>query len=123
MIKTIADKFCDTCSKQFPQQSPTGYKDVDELLATCTTCTTCLSKKIIEVCIKESIALDIKKAIKRLHITQTKLADNLNVTRQWVSRVVKGQENLTIETLIAIAEALNCSVKISIKKKTKGEIK
>ena len=48
-MNKLKDKYCDTCGKKFPPQHPTGFKDVDKLLAGVTTCTECLIIKIKEL--------------------------------------------------------------------------
>ena len=39
-------------------------------------------------------------------MTQAELANRLNVSRQHISKIVKGQENLTLETIAKIEEVL-----------------
>lgn len=39
-------------------------------------------------------------------LNQTKLAEALNVSRQQVSKILSGKENLTLETIYKISEAL-----------------
>lgn len=40
-------------------------------------------------------------------LSQTKLAELLNVTPQYISKILKGHENLTLETIAKLSEALN----------------
>lgn len=40
-------------------------------------------------------------------LNQTRLAEKLGVERQQVSKIIKGQENLTLETIYKISKALN----------------
>ena len=40
-------------------------------------------------------------------LSQTKLADSLNIKPQQISKIVKGQENLTLETIYKLSQALN----------------
>jgi transcriptional regulator with XRE-family HTH domain len=42
--------------------------------------------------------------------SQEQLADRLDVTTQWLSRVENGHENLTLETLTRIANALSVQI-------------
>ena len=52
------------------------------------------------------IALRILDALDNSRMTQVELANRLNVSRQHISKIVKGQENLTLETIARIEEAL-----------------
>ncbi len=40
-------------------------------------------------------------------LNQTKLAETLNVSPQQISKIVKGKENLTLETIYKLSQALN----------------
>lgn len=40
-------------------------------------------------------------------LNQVKLADTLNVSPQQISKIVKGQENMTLETIYKLSKALN----------------
>jgi transcriptional regulator with XRE-family HTH domain len=54
------------------------------------------------------IAVRILSAIEdREDLSQTKLAELINVTPQYISKILKGQENLTLETIAKLSEALN----------------
>lgn len=52
------------------------------------------------------IALRILDALHHKRMTQVELANRLNVSRQHISKIVKGQENLTLETIARIEEVL-----------------
>lgn len=43
----------------------------------------------------------------REDLNQSKLAEALNVTPQQISKIVKGQENMTLETIYKLSKALN----------------
>lgn len=43
-------------------------------------------------------------------LNQTKLAETLNVSRQQVSKILKGQENLTLESIYKLSKALDCEL-------------
>jgi transcriptional regulator with XRE-family HTH domain len=53
------------------------------------------------------IAVAISKSLKDKNITQVTLATKLNVTPQYVNKILKGHENLTLETITKIEEILN----------------
>jgi len=52
------------------------------------------------------IALKILRTIKARGISQLQLADSLNVSPQQVSKILKGQENLTLKTIDNIEKVL-----------------
>lgn len=56
------------------------------------------------------IALRILDALDDLGWSQTKLATKLDVTKQQVSKIVKGRENFTIESLVKIESVLGINL-------------
>ena len=64
------------------------------------------------------IAIKIIKALREKGLTQKGFADLMGVTPQYVSKLVKGQENLTIETMVKIQDVLDISI-LDIKKEEK----
>jgi len=56
------------------------------------------------------VALKILDALDKMSITQVELANRLNVSRQHVSKIIKGQENLTLETITRIEEVLEVTL-------------
>ena len=69
------------------------------------------------------IALRILSAIEeKKDFSQSKLADLLSVSPQQISKIIKGKENLTLETIYNLSQALNVELisfpeyKYSIKK-------
>jgi transcriptional regulator with XRE-family HTH domain len=69
--------------------------------------------------IKIEIAEQIYEIMEKKHINQTKLAEMLDVTRAYVSKILKGNANLTIETLAKISNGLDAHWEIKLNKKTK----
>lgn len=54
-----------------------------------------------------SVALRILAAIKNIEgMNQKKLADMMGVSQQQISKIIKGHENLTLETIGKLSEAL-----------------
>ncbi|MDR3669094.1 MAG: helix-turn-helix transcriptional regulator [Ignavibacteriaceae bacterium] len=53
------------------------------------------------------IAIKILRTIRAKNITQLQLAEMLNVSPQQISKIVKGQENLTLETIAKLEKALD----------------
>jgi transcriptional regulator with XRE-family HTH domain len=56
------------------------------------------------------IAIKILRAIRKQEISQIELSKRLNVSPQQVSKIVKGRENLTLETISKIEEVLGVSL-------------
>lgn len=53
-----------------------------------------------------NVAITILNALDERNMSQTDLADAMKVTRQHVSKILKGQENLTLETVSKLENAL-----------------
>jgi transcriptional regulator with XRE-family HTH domain len=56
------------------------------------------------------IALKINQSLRSLNITQKELAKRMDVKPQQVSKIVKGQENLTLETISKLEAALGIDI-------------
>ena len=52
------------------------------------------------------IAIKSRKRMKELTMTQKELAEKLNCSQQYVSTLLKGQENLTLETIAKLESVL-----------------
>ncbi len=52
------------------------------------------------------VALRVLTLLKRKGISQTELAEKMNVSRQQVTKIVKGKENMTLETIDKLEQAL-----------------
>lgn len=53
------------------------------------------------------IAIRMLSRMDELHITQTVLADKMGCSQQYISKVLKGKENLSLETISKIESALD----------------
>src|SRR5688572_13774992 len=53
------------------------------------------------------IALRVLHILKEKGMTQSELAERMGVSRQHVTKIVKGQENITLETIDKLEQALN----------------
>jgi transcriptional regulator with XRE-family HTH domain len=58
----------------------------------------------------QHIALLMQQKMEEQHITQSMLAAQMSVSQQYVSKVLKGRENLSLETLAKIEDALHLNV-------------
>lgn len=72
----------------------------------------------------DSLVLDITETIrtklKEKGITQTKLADRLNVSSAAISKLLRGESNFTIKKLVELAEAIE--LKLEIKFVPEGKV-
>ena len=48
--------------------------------------------------------------MKELHITQKALAERMNCTQQYVSKILKGKENISLDTMTRLEEALQINI-------------
>ena len=55
----------------------------------------------------QQIAVKVLLKMKELHLTQKALAERMNCTQQYVSKILKGKENLSLDTMSRLEEALN----------------
>lgn len=58
----------------------------------------------------QAIAATMSDRMKELGMTQRVLAEKMNCTQQYVSKVLKGRENLSLETLCKIENALGIKI-------------
>jgi len=56
------------------------------------------------------IALKILRTLRSQSVTQKQLADSIGVTPQYINKVVKGHENLSLETICKIERSLGISL-------------
>ncbi len=62
------------------------------------------------VCHSQAIAATMSNRMEVLGMTQRALAEKMNCTQQYVSKVLKGRENLSLETLCKIENALDIKI-------------
>jgi len=53
------------------------------------------------------IAMRVLDKLDQLGMTQKQLAERLECSQQYVSKILKGQENLSLETIVKLQEALD----------------
>jgi ribosome-binding protein aMBF1 (putative translation factor) len=58
----------------------------------------------------QKIAMRMLDKMEELDITQKQLAERMGCSQQYVSKILKGCENLSLETLSKIENALNITV-------------
>lgn len=57
-----------------------------------------------------AIAVCVLDALKAQKLSQKELAERMNVSPQQISKIVKGQENLTLETISNLESALGIKI-------------
>lgn len=62
------------------------------------------------VCHSQAIAATMSDRMEELGMTQRVLAEKMNCTQQYVSKVLKGRENLSLETLCKIENELGIKI-------------
>lgn len=63
---------------------------------------------------KLNFAMALNKARKKIGMSSVELANKLRKSPPYISRVLKGDENLTIESMVKLARATNSQLKITI---------
>jgi antitoxin component HigA of HigAB toxin-antitoxin module len=58
----------------------------------------------------QQIAMMMLDKMEELHLTQKALSERMGCTQQYVSKILRGQENLSIETICKIEEALSLQI-------------
>lgn len=62
------------------------------------------------VAYSQHIAMLMLDRMEELEMNQKQLAEKMNCSRQYISKVLKGRENLSLETLAKIENALGISI-------------
>jgi len=57
-----------------------------------------------------AVAITVLSQLREKNLTQTDLANLIGVSRQQISKIVKGQENLTFETVGKLEKALDITI-------------
>jgi plasmid maintenance system antidote protein VapI len=57
-----------------------------------------------------AIAVRVLDALKTQNLSQKDLAERMNISPQQISKIVKGQENLTLETISNLEDALGIQI-------------
>ena len=58
----------------------------------------------------QQIAVKVLLKMKELHLTQKALAERINCTQQYVLKILKGKDNLSLDTMTRLEEALEISL-------------
>ncbi len=68
------------------------------------------------------IAFHIQRALRSQSISQTKFAEMIKVSPQYVSKILKGKENLTLKTIDSIEKCLGITLQEVIPDNKKNNI-
>jgi transcriptional regulator with XRE-family HTH domain len=60
--------------------------------------------------ISAEIAIKVLRELRAKSLTQKDLAEKMNVSPQYINKIVKGNENLSLETICKLEKALNISL-------------
>ena len=63
----------------------------------------------------QAIAFEVLEALDEKQLTQKKLAALMSVTPQYINNIVKGRENLTLETIAKLENALGIELMTVVK--------
>lgn len=58
----------------------------------------------------QHIAMLMLDKMEKMNLTQKQLAEMMGCSQQYVSKVLKGEENLSLETMAKIEDCLNISI-------------
>ena len=58
----------------------------------------------------QMIAVKVLLQMKQMGLTQKALAERMNCTQQYVSKILKGKENMSLDTLSKLEDALGISL-------------
>jgi predicted XRE-type DNA-binding protein len=58
----------------------------------------------------QQIAVQVLLKMKELRLTQKALAERMNCTQQYVSKILKGNENLSLDTIARLEDALQINL-------------
>jgi DNA-binding XRE family transcriptional regulator len=61
------------------------------------------------------LAIQIAKAREKAHLTQKQLAEAIGTTQSAVARIERGAQNLTLQTLSKIADALHADLIVQLR--------
>ena len=66
---------------------------------------------------KLQITNEIHRLMEKENVTQSELATRLNKSQPYISKILKGETNFTIETIAIIARALNATFHVRLSEK------
>lgn len=67
------------------------------------------------ISLSTTIALRVFDRLREAKLSQSALAERLGVSRAYVSQILNGKPNMTLETLVKLADALDMRVEIDLR--------
>ena len=67
-------------------------------------------KNKLWLCYSQHIAIMMLDQMEKLNINKEQLSKLLDCTQEYVSKILKGQENLTLETMVKIEQCLKIQI-------------
>ena len=86
--------------KKYKSSTPSKWREAAEFR----------TKNRIWLRYSQSIAMLVADAMEDAGLTQKALAERMGCTQQYISRILKGQENLTLETISKLETALGLKI-------------
>jgi len=65
-------------------------------------------------CVYVSFLKDVARHMKRLGVNQTELARRMNVSRPYITNLLKREENISFQTALRLADALQLEFRPSL---------
>jgi transcriptional regulator with XRE-family HTH domain len=72
--------------------------------------------------LRNNIELDLKTRLIEEGITQTEIAEKIDVSLPYVNRIIRGREQIVNKTLVKMLEELGYDVELTYKRKTEEKI-
>ena len=72
--------------------------------------------------LRNNIELDLKTRLIEEGITQTEIAEKIDVSLPYVNRIIRGREQIINKTLVKMLEELGYDVELTYKRKTEEKI-
>jgi len=69
-----------------------------------------------------NIAVQVYERMRELGLTQKELANKLNVSKSYISQILKGKSNMTIETMVKLSNVLDLTPSIKLAPKETASV-
>lgn len=73
------------------------------------------SNEFSESKVRNKVAIQIANILKDKKITQTEFADAVGVSAAYISKVLSGNENFSVKTLVKLTRALDADIDIQVR--------
>lgn len=72
--------------------------------------------------LKVELCEQIYLIMEQENVTKAELARRLQTSRAYITKLLQGSANLTLDSLVKVARALDCKVSVELRSKAKGEV-